>query len=83
LIADEADAQLYLARLRFKTPDLDGARAAFDRATELHVTELSPRLERTYNELRQQLSGAPGSAEPAGPRSVAVPGTPDSQRLGG
>ncbi len=55
LSADEADAQLYLARLRFKTRDREGARTAFDRATELKVTELSPRLERTYAELRQQL----------------------------
>ena len=65
LSADEADAQLYLARLRFKTRDLEGARAAFERATALKVTELSPRLERTYAELKQQLLGASQEATSA------------------
>jgi tetratricopeptide (TPR) repeat protein len=65
LAADEADAQLYLARLRFKTHDLEAARAALDRATELQVAELSPRLERAYSELRQQLLGvAPDRPSP-------------------
>ncbi len=70
LMADEADAQLYLARLRFKTRDLEGARAAFDRATELRVTELSPRLERVYSELKLQLASAgdeTAAASTAGP----------------
>jgi tetratricopeptide (TPR) repeat protein len=62
LSADEADAQLYLARLRFKTRDVEGARSAFERATELKVTELSPRLERTYAELKQQLAADEGAA---------------------
>jgi len=64
LSADEADAQLYLARLRFKNHDVDGARAAFDRATELKVTELSPRLDRAYSELRQQLGRATDKGGP-------------------
>jgi tetratricopeptide (TPR) repeat protein len=75
LTADEADAQLYLARLRFKTRDLEAARAAFDRATELKVVELSPRLERTYAELKQQLAGA---AEDGG-----TPGKKPEPALGG
>ncbi len=69
LSADEADAQLYLARLRFKNHDLDGARAAFDRATALRVTELSPRLERAYAELRDQLAAAGSGDGPAPERS--------------
>ncbi len=64
LTADEADAQLYLARLRFKTHDLAASRRALDRATELKVTELSPRLERTYSELRHLLAGAEGIPDP-------------------
>ncbi len=76
LTADEADAQLYLARLRFKTHDLAGARSAFARATELKVTELSPRLEHAYAELKGQLESAsedggaddgPSGAEPRRP----------------
>ncbi len=65
LHADEADAQFYLARLRFKTRDVEGARAAFDRATELKVTELSPRLERAYAELKHQLAAHDDVALPA------------------
>ncbi|HYA10813.1 MAG TPA: hypothetical protein VEH10_03980 [Thermoplasmata archaeon] len=81
LMADEADAQLYLARLRFKTRDLEAARAAFARATELKVTELSPRLERTYSELKQQLgaladAGEPKPKEPETNTGGADAGTP-------
>ncbi len=68
LRADEADAQLYLARLRFKTHDLAGARAAFDRASTLHVAELSPRLEPAFAELRQQLRVEARTADPSGDR---------------
>lgn len=63
LNTDEADAQLYLARLKFKTHDLPAARAAFDRATELKVAELSPRLARTYADLALQLGATPSGAE--------------------
>jgi tetratricopeptide (TPR) repeat protein len=73
LNADEADAQLYLARLRFKTHDLDGARAALDRATELKIVELSPRLERTYAELKAQL----GSAAEEGASAAKKPESTD------
>jgi tetratricopeptide (TPR) repeat protein len=72
LSADEADAQLYLARLRFKTHDLDAARTAFDRATELKVTELSPRLERAYTELGQQLGHRTGASR-LDPKKVEAP----------
>ena len=72
LNADEADAQLYLARLRFKTHDLTAARTAFDRATELRVTELSPRLEPAYTELRRQLDEERDtSTPPKKPESLA------------
>ncbi len=65
LTADEADAQLYLARLRYKNHDVDGARTAFGRATELKVTELSPRLERAYAELQRQLAAEVVAADPS------------------
>jgi tetratricopeptide (TPR) repeat protein len=54
--AIEAEATLYLARLRFKTRNADGARQAFDRATELKLKELSPRLAQTYDELGRELA---------------------------
>ena len=81
LTADEADAQLYLARLLFKTRDVEGARSAFDRATDLKVTELSPRLERVYAELRELLSPSPkpeagAAASPHLPPGGSSSGTP-------
>lgn len=68
ILADEADAHFHLARLRFKTRDLAGARAAFARATELRVTELSPRLAPAYEQLRRDLA-----------REEADGGTPDDR----
>ncbi len=64
IAADEAEAVFHLARLRYKTRDLAGARAAFDAATALKVTELSPRLTAAYDQLRRDLAGD-GSASPA------------------
>lgn len=62
IVADEAEARFHLARLRYKTRDLEGARAAFAQATELRVTELSPRLLPAYQQLARDLASEP--AEP-------------------
>jgi len=83
LTQDEADAQLYLARLRFKTHDHAAARAAFDRATELNVTELSPRLERVYLELKQQLESATDDRDPPAKKADSPgPGSPADATAG-
>jgi tetratricopeptide (TPR) repeat protein len=73
--ADEAEARFYLARLRFKTRDLTGAREAFRQATELKVTELLPGLAHAYEQLRRDLdSGEPaastGDAPTPGPTAA-------------
>ena len=73
IVADEAEALFHLARLRFKTRDLAAAREAFRRATELRVTELSPRLTAGYEELRADLERA--TARPAA-EDGAGDGTP-------
>ena len=80
LTADEADAQFYLARLLFKTRDAEGSRRALARATELRVTELSPRLERAYRELQQQLAA---SEEPASDRNAGTGPRPDADASAG
>ena len=72
ILADEAEARFHLARLRYKTRDLAGARAAFREATELKVTELSPRLLSAYTQLKHDLEGT----EPSGDGSAQDSGEP-------
>lgn len=64
LQADEAEVYFYLARLRFKTRDLDGARHAIRAAATLGVAELRPHLASGFNELRRQVDEAAGTAVP-------------------
>ena len=65
LAADEAEVELYLARLRYKTRNLDGARVALERAAELGLPEMRPPLAATFEELKRQLAATP-PAEPSG-----------------
>jgi tetratricopeptide (TPR) repeat protein len=64
LPANEAEAEFYLARLRFKTRDLDGARQAFRRAAFLGLPQARPQLAPAFEELGRQLdeptTGPPG-----------------------
>ena len=64
LAGDEAEVELYLARLRFKTRNLDGAREALRRATELGVVELRPQLVPIFDELNRQLGATPSTGTP-------------------
>jgi tetratricopeptide (TPR) repeat protein len=72
LTADEAEVQFYLARLKFKTRNVEGARAAFRAATELKVLELRPQHATAYEELKRQLASADGLA--------ALPPEPEADR---
>jgi tetratricopeptide (TPR) repeat protein len=73
LPADEAEVYFYLARLRLKTRNLEGARVALRAATDLGIAEMRPHLAPAYRELRQLLERAseeqavsgPGSAPPS------------------
>lgn len=67
LPADEAEAAFRLARLRFKTRDLDGARRAYTVASDLGLPELRPRLASQFLELGGQL----GLTPPAAPSATA------------
>jgi tetratricopeptide (TPR) repeat protein len=71
LRADEAEVYFYLARLRFKTRNLDGARHALRAADNLGVVDLRPVLAPLVTELRRQLDEAPSS--PAAPSPAAPP----------
>jgi eukaryotic-like serine/threonine-protein kinase len=67
LPADEAEVHFYLARLRFKTRNLEGAKTELDAATRLGVAEMRPNLAPAFVELKAQLDRAveapPGTAE--------------------
>ncbi len=66
LLGDEAEAQFHLARLCYKTRNLDGARAALRAARELKIGELRPHLLPAYEELVRQV------AEPVPPAAGAA-----------
>ncbi|HYA54071.1 MAG TPA: hypothetical protein VEG42_00520 [Thermoplasmata archaeon] len=70
LPGDEAEAAFYLARLRYKTRDLEGAHRAYALATDLGVTELRPHLTPAYLELTQQLGGSKPPTPSAPPGSA-------------
>ncbi len=70
LPADEAEVLYYVARLRFKTRNLDGARAALDAATRLGLAEMRPSLAPGFAELRAQVERA------IDPASTPVGGRP-------
>ena len=68
LPADRAEVQYYLARLRHKTRDLEGAREAYRISTELGLPQARPHLAAGFAELgrrlEQEQEGRPPSEEP-------------------
>ena len=70
LLANEAEVDFYLARLRFKTRDLDGARQAFRRAVFLGLPEARPQLAAAFEDLGRQLD-EPTTSPPAEPSEDA------------
>ena len=58
LLAEAAQANYCLARLRFKTRDLAGARAAYAKAVAARFGELNPPYARAFDELGQQIASA-------------------------
>jgi len=72
VVTDEAEAWFLLARLRFKTRDFRGAREAFDRATEMKVVELSPRLAPAYAQLLRDLETAMRTGAPASEKETTT-----------
>ncbi|HTS33599.1 MAG TPA: tetratricopeptide repeat protein [Thermoplasmata archaeon] len=66
LDADESEVQFHLARLRTKTRDWEGARAAFETAERLGLPKLRPNLLAGFEQVRQALraAGPPGARVP-------------------
>lgn len=58
LPADEAEVEFHLARLRYKTRDLEGARRALRLAANLGLPDLRPALVGAFDELTRQLERA-------------------------
>ena len=69
LPADRAEVEFHLARLRHKTRDLEGARAAYRTAAELGLPEVRPQLASAFEELGRQLAArsepGPGGEPPS------------------
>jgi tetratricopeptide (TPR) repeat protein len=57
LPADEAEVEFHLARLRFKTRDVEGARRALRLAATLGLPEVRPALASAFDELKRQIEG--------------------------
>jgi len=67
LPGDEAEVLLHLARLRFKTRDLAGAREAIRGATDLGLAELRPHLATAFEELKRQIASTTEDGPPSTP----------------
>ena len=78
LPADEAEAAFRLARLRYKTRDIDGARRAYMVAMDLGLPDLRPILTSQFLELGAQL----GAALPPETEARAPPSTPTRANAG-
>jgi tetratricopeptide (TPR) repeat protein len=72
LPADEAEVLYYLARLRFKTRNLEGARSAIEAASKLGIAEMRPNLAPGFAELKAQVDRAVDAA-PAPPDGRLAP----------
>ena len=63
LPADRAEVEFYLARLRHKTRDLEGARKAYRIAAELDLPQVRPHLAAGFEELGRHLAPEDGSRD--------------------
>jgi len=82
LPADEAEVEFYLARLRHKTRDVEGARTAFRTAAKLGLPQAKPHLAAVFEELGRQL-GEATEGPPTTPSTASVGSTdrPDEPGL--
>ncbi|MCI4360175.1 MAG: hypothetical protein L3J91_00565 [Thermoplasmata archaeon] len=73
LAAEAAQANFCLARLRFKTRNLAGAKDAYAKAVAARFGELNPPYAKAFEELGHQIASADGGAEE---RPRPTPGSP-------
>ena len=82
LPADRAEVEYYLARLRHKTRDLEGARAAYRQAAELGLPQAQPHLAAAFEELGHQLGVSAAPSADTNPTDSPGPnGGPDERAL--
>jgi hypothetical protein len=65
-----AEAQYCLARLHFKTREIDKARAAFQVAAEQRLSALRPDLAAGFEELGRQLEAEAHESPPSGEKPL-------------
>ncbi len=85
LPADQAEVEFYLARLRYKTRDLDGARAAYRIAADLGLPRARPHLAAGFEELGRHLDSGEGAAarpRPDRPEGPADPASTEDYKAG-
>ena len=73
LPADQAEVEFYLARLRHKTRDREGARRAYRAAAELGLPSVRPHLASAFEDLGRQLEEPPSSQGPPEPAADRPP----------
>ncbi|MGD0250131.1 MAG: hypothetical protein ABSB97_04510 [Thermoplasmata archaeon] len=80
LPADRAEVEYYLARLRHKTRNIEGARTAYRKAAELGLPQAQPHLAAAFEELGRLLGEPPAPAARAPPDAAPVAGTVTDER---
>jgi tetratricopeptide (TPR) repeat protein len=80
LPADRAEVEYYLARLRHKTRDLEGARTAYRTAATLGLPRARPHLAAAFEELGLQLGESPEGPSGEPPAAGARPETTPDER---
>ena len=73
LAAEAAEANYCLARLRFKTRDLPGARDAYAKAASARFAELNPPYAKAFEELGRQIGTAESEPDEGLPEAPGAP----------
>jgi len=73
LAAEAAQANFCLARLRFKTRNLPGARDAYAKALAAHFAEMNPPYAKSFEDLGRQIEAAEGGSEKTPPAASEPP----------
>ena len=73
LAAEAAEANDCLARLRFKTRDLPGARDAYAKAASARFAELNPPYAKAFEELGRQIGTAESEPDEGLPEAPGAP----------
>ena len=82
LPGDEAEAAFHLARLRYKTRDMEGARRAYAIASDLGISQLRPQFATPFLDLGHQLGvSAPAEGRETPPERPRAQASADERGL--